>query len=390
LVVFVASLACVAIMSGQAFAEQMAGLKFETGQIDAELVDGLRQETSQAFDQVDRWSFIGFQSARGKMNPVTRDCFTADCLTKAGTAVGAPAGLSIEMSGEAEIYNWTITIWDLRSGEKVKTEQGACELCGHTEVLRTFGSSLKAALTGTALSGQPDAQAQPTQPTQSDAQPPSPGQVSLRVSTVPGDAKIYINDQLAGEGEVTRNIGAGTHEVRFQREGYGGLTETIAVNENTDGPILLRVHLSRTDPEAVAVGGSVGAIDRLGEARTTYGWVATGTGAVLLGTGMYLTAIDGETTCDSSVPTAQCDEVYATGGAGLTMGILGTALVTGGVAFLTWDLLAGESNTEDEIDEENVAPTEDEFPDDVDEPGTVSISPLVGPDSAGVFLRGTF
>jgi hypothetical protein len=381
------------MMSGQAFAEQMAGLQFETGQIDAELAKELRNETSQAFGKVDRWGLIGFKSARAKMNPVTRDCFTADCLTKAGTAIGATTGLSVDMSGEAEIYNWTITIWDLRSGEKLASEQGSCELCGDTEVKRTFRSSMVGVLSGTSSDGQPNEQTGEPSGQQPSAQPPGPGQISLRVSTVPSDAKIYIDDQLAGEGDVTRSIGAGTHAVRFQREGYRGLTETVAVGEDTDGPILLRVHLSRTDPEAVAVATGSGAIDRIGETRTTYGWVATGAGAALLGTSIYLTAIDGQTTCEDSVPTAQCEQVYATGGAGLTMGILGTALVTSGVTLLSWDFLAGEA---DDLDEQDPTPSDDEFPDDGSEDGrgdaggTVSISPLVSPDSAGVFLRGTF
>jgi hypothetical protein len=384
-VVFVASLACLVAMSGQAFAEQVAGLKFETGQIDSDLADELRAQVGEAFEGVDRWSFVEFRTARAKMNPITRDCFTSDCLTKAGTAVGAPAGLSIKISGEAEIYDWTIKIWDLREGKKLQTEEGACELCGDTEVKRTFLASLKSALVSTALPGQADAPPRQDAPPAQDTQPPGPGQVSLRISAVPEDAEIYINDQFAGEGEVTRNVGAGTHEVGFQREGYGGLTETVVVNEETDGPVLLRVHLSRTDPETVTLSSGTGAIDRLGESRTTFGWIATGTGAVLLGTGIYLTSIDGETSCDDNVAPTQCPEVYATGGAGMTMGVLGTALLTSGVGLLTWEILAGETS-EVEADEQELGPADEEM----QGPGSVSVSPIFGPDAAGVFLRATF
>ena len=386
LVVFAVFSAAVAFTSSEAHAEQMAGLKFETGQIDADLTDNLKQEVDQAFDSVDRWSFIPFGTARAKMNPVTRDCFTKDCLTKAGDAVGAPAGLSVEMSGEAEIYDWTIEIWDLRTGEKLETQTGACELCGHAEVRRNFRASVKAALIGTALPGGADSEEQAGQPRRRIQPEADAGQVPLRVSVMPADAKIYVNDQLAGEGDVTRAVGPGTHQVRFQKEGYGGLTERIIVDENTDGPIVLRVHLSRTDPEAVEVPVGVGPIDRLGAERTTYGAIATGAGALLLGTGIYLVSIDGETACDDGVADAECPEVYATGGAGMTMGIVGTALVTGGVTLLTWEILAGDADTDtDAADGEEIEPAAKKAP-----ARSMSLSPAVGADGAGVLLRGTF
>lgn len=381
-VVLAVFLTASAFTVSEAHAEQMAGLKFETGQLDADLAGALEKEVGKAFGSVDRWSFISFATARGKMNPVTRDCFTKDCLTKASKAVGAPAGLSVDISGEAEIYDWTIEIWDLRTGEKLKTETDTCELCGHAEVQRTFRASVKAALIGTALSGDGDADAQAQKPRRRIQ--PGAGEVALRVSVIPADAEIYVDDQLAGEGEVTRAVGAGTHEVRFQKEGYGGLTERVVVNEETDGPIILRVHMSRTDPEAVEVATGVGPIDRLGPARTTYGAIATGAGAVLLGTGIYLVAIDGDTACDEGVPDIECPEVYATGGAGMTMGVVGTALLTGGVTLLSWELLAGDADT-DEADQEEIEPTAEEEP-----ARTMSLSPAVGPDGAGVLLRGTF
>lgn len=390
LVIFAVSLASMAA-SSQAYAEEMAGLKFETGSLDADLANDLRTEITKAFGQVDRWSFIGFDTARAKMAPITRDCFTADCLTKAGQATGAPAGLSVEISGEAEIYDWTIETWDLRSGEKLKTEKGACELCGHTEVKRTFLASIKAALVATGLPGGAQARTEPPagqgtgQDAGQDKALPSPGDVPLEISAVPSDTKIYINDQLAGEGQVSRMVGPGTHKVRFRREGYGGLIETVVVNEQTEGPVILRAHLSQTDLEAVEIPTGVGPIDRLGSQRDTYGWLATGTGAALLGTGIYLAAIDGETACDDGVPDSECPDVYATGGAGMTMGVIGTALLTGGVTLLAWESLAG-GDDEDEVDgEDDGVPAGDEEP-----ARTMSLSPAVGADGAGLLLRGTF
>ncbi len=387
--VIAVSMATLAFSPRHAEAAQMAGLKFEAGKISPNLVKGLHGEVAKAFDSVDRWSFIGFDKARGKMAPITRDCFTGDCLTKAGKAIGAPAGLSIEMSGEAEIYNWTIQMYDLRSGKKLNTEKGSCELCGEAEVKRTFRSSLKAALIGTALPGAAQASASPKGGTKAKpAGPPPAGSVPLRISVIPADAQIYVDDQPAGQGEVTRAVGPGSHEVRFHKEGYQGLKEQVMVNEGTKGPVLLRVHMSRTDPEAVAVTTGVGPIDRLGSARKTYGLIGVVAGAALLGTGIYLTAIDGETACASGVPAAQCPDVYATGGAGMTLGVAGTVLLTGGVTLLSWNALAGGSTP--------AADTPADAPTDMPKAGgkaddpAVSLSPMVGSDGGGLLLHGRF
>ena len=375
-------------------AEPLAGLKFDTSSgIDSRLESDLESGVSEVFDSVNRWSFVDFSTARSKMNPITRDCFTADCLQKAGKSIGAPAGVTIEVAGEAQIYDWTIDLWDLRSGKKLKSETGSCELCGRAEVLRTFKSSLKSTLVGTARPSQAPAkaQAEPDKPEPTTRAQPSDGGVPLRVSVVPADAEIYIDDQLAGEGEVTRPLRPGEHQVRFRKEGYQGLRETVIVNEETEGPVLLRVHLSRTDPEAVEVATSTGPIDRLGEQRDAFGWIGVGTGGVLLATGIYLTAIDGE--CSQDLPRTECPEIYATGGAGLTMGVLGTALLTSGAALLSWEALAGSSDTESQIE-----PSDSDEPAEADEPAeednkslpSVSIGPTVGSDGAGVLLRGRF
>ncbi|MFP4598570.1 MAG: PEGA domain-containing protein [Persicimonas sp.] len=375
----VAAAAFVLLGVGEASAEDMAGLKFETGSIDGELEEQLQSSMKSAFDSVERWSLIDFSSARGKMTPLTRDCFTKDCLTKAGEATGAAAGMSVELSGEAEIYEWTVNVWDLRSGKKLTSEQGNCELCGRAEVQRTFESSIKSILAATALPERRRARRseKPAAADQTDeADATSSDGVELRISVVPSDAQIRINDQRAGEGKVERTIGPGSHEVQFRKEGYRGLNETVVIDENSDAPVVLRVHLSKTDPDAVRVPVGEGPIDRLGPKRTTYGWIGAGSGAVLLATGIVLTSMDGEAACGDGRPITECEEIYATGGAGMTLGVVGTALLTGGVTLLSWDLLGGDYD--------------DPAADSVEEPATMSISPAVTSDSGGLLLRGQF
>jgi hypothetical protein len=373
------SYVAIILPAAPASAEDVAGLSFETGELDSELAEALEETAVKAADSVGKWTLIGFETARAKMSPVTRDCFTEDCLTKAGTAIGAPAGLSIELSGEAQIYEWTVNVWDLRSGKKLNSAEGDCQLCGRAEVERTFEASVRKALSGADLPSVKPATSRKAAPDKPD----DGGSVALRVSVVPEDAEIYVNDQLAGTGEVDRGVGPGTHEVRFKKDGYRSLKETVIVNEDTDGPVVLRVHLSSADPQAVRVPSGEGSVDRLGPSRSTYGWLATGTGAAFLGTGIVLTAMDGNTTCADDVPEPECPEVYATGAAGLTFGILGSALLTGGVTLLTWDHLAGAPVDDPVSDEDEPAP-------ETEPAASMSIGPSVGADGAGLLLQGKF
>ncbi|MGM0555156.1 MAG: PEGA domain-containing protein [Myxococcota bacterium] len=371
----------------------MAGLKFEAGDsMDPRVSSEVRSSVNDAFNEVDDWSFRGFRKTRKRLDPVVRDCSTPECLKKAYEATDAEAGLGIEITGEAQIYNWTITFWNLRTGEEIKTKTGTCELCGRAEVTRTFRESLKAALIGTSVPEAPQADTADTGDAgggDSGATEDTGGKkVALRVSVVPKDAAITIDGEDAGAGDVTEAVGVGEHTVAFKLEGYQGLRETIVVDDSTEGPVLLRVHLSRTDPEAVKVsGGSTGPLDRLGAPkRNLYGAISVGTGAVLLGTGIYLTSIDGEAACDPGVPQDECPEVYATGGAGTALGVIGATAATAGVTLLIWEVLAGKSETTN--DDSDGGDTPDAGDDDGAE---VKFGPSLTPGGGGGFLiRGRF
>jgi hypothetical protein len=368
-----------------AFADTMAGLKFDAGDsMDPRVSSEVRSAVADAYDEVDNWSFQGFKETRGSVDPVVRDCFTKDCLRKVLEATNAPVGLSVTITGEAQIYKWTITFWNLESGDKIKSKDGSCELCGRAEVTRTFRESLKAALIGTAVpKGAQAATGTDTGGADERARADTGGnKIALRISVVPKDAKITVDGDQVGAGDVTEAVGPGEYTVGFKLEGYRGLRETVVVDETTDGPVLLRVHLSRTDPEAVEVSGPMGPVDRMGsEKRNLYGAISVGAGAVMLGTGIFLTALDGEPACEPDVPANECPEIYATGGAGLTLGVLGTAAVTTGVTLLIWESLAGKS------DEANDGASPDGGEDEGPE---VRFGPSLTPGGGGVLLRGRF
>lgn len=370
-----------------AWAGTMAGLKFDAGDsMDSRVSSAVRDSVVDAFDDVDNWSFKGFRETRNRLDPVVRDCFTSDCLGKVQDEMGAEVGLTVTITGEAQIYNWTLTFYNLYSGEEMKSRTGTCELCGRAEVERTFRESLKAALIGTATPRDPQAAGTPENSGSSTARPDTGAQIALRVSVVPKEATITLDGEKMGAGDVTEAVSPGEHVVGFKLEGFQGLRETVIVDENTNGPVLLRVHLSRTDPETVTVAGAQGPVDRLGSnKRNLYGAISTGTGVVLLGTGIYLASIDGEPACSDGVAESECPEIYATGGAGMTLGVLGTAAISTGVTLLIWEVLAGSPG-------EDTAGDSGDSPDAGDDTGPeVRFGPSLAPGGGGGFLlRGRF
>lgn len=351
---------------------KMLGLKFDTGNIDSKLDEKLRQGVSDVLADTPL-RFVDFETVRESIEPVTKDCFSQDCLQNIATKMDAPLGLRVEMTGENEIYVWTIETWDLKAGKRIDSTKTTCELCGESEVTQSFSASLEKMLNN----GPPQNGA--------GAQAIGEGQVVLQVSVVPSGAEILLDGEVAGKGDVTVGVEPGEHDVHIRMDGYRDIKEHILVNDQTTGPILFRYHLTNTDAEVVQVPPTVGPIDRLGEnGRLIVGLAGVGVGTLALGTGIYLTAIDGDPSCSDGVPVTACPDVYATGGGGLVLGALGGALMAGGVTLLSWEVLAGSPSDAD------TAVPDSPASDAPAEGASVSVGPAVGSDGGGFVLSGSF
>lgn len=346
-----------------AAAERLGALQIE---VSAGVPANVRTSVQQTVARVGssgRWTFTDEATMRGKMAAVTRDCFTADCLRKAGDATGADAGVRVRFSGEAQIFDWTIDVYDLHKGELAASRKGACELCGAAEVLAEFEKSAIAALDAANISSgpvvaekpagvatppreeqpppldRPVAEPPPTLPATPSDEDPAAGLVMVEINVTPADASIAIGGQEVGQGSVTVSLEHGSYEIAFRREGYGGLNETLVVGPDTSRKAFLRVHLARTDPAAVGIPRE-GAIDELGDRRQTLGLVSLGAGGAFLLGGVWMNYLDGRPTCDDA--GGNCPRVYETSVAAFLFTATGAVLATGGVALLAWDLLAGE------------------------------------------------
>ena len=111
---------------GSAFAAKLAGLQVDIGSgVDALVRGDIDDAIGETLADVKTWEWVSPSRARGALDPVVRDCFTVDCLTKAGASLDAEAGLRVRFSGESQIYDWTLEVFDLRDGALLESTQGA-------------------------------------------------------------------------------------------------------------------------------------------------------------------------------------------------------------------------------------------------------------------------
>jgi len=363
-------------------AETMVGLQvnIEPG-VDALVASDSRSAITAAFQASAKWSYLEESATRNRLNPVVRDCFTKDCLIKAGEQTGSKAGIRVHLSGEAQIYDWTIETFDLRSGEQMAIRKGACELCGRNEVARTFRATIDGLLQESALKTPrtttvrtPTTEPQATTPlvTSSDT---GVKIVTIEITTEPPSALIVFRDAEVGRGRALIQVGPGDHAFTITADGYRTVKEMVVVEGDATNTTL-RVHLAKKEgaPQAVMV-KSEGPVDQMGQSRVVFGVIGTVFGLGLIGTGMFLGAIDGEPNCKTGAFT-DCPEVYDTGTAAFLTTFTGTALLTAGAVLLAWEVLAGESNSH--------------VPTPSPKPTGVKVAPAFSSDSAGVSVFGRF
>lgn len=373
------------LLPASVFAEDMAGLQvtIDPG-VDALVASDARSAVTEAFAANKNWSYVDEQLVRNRLNPVVRDCFTKDCLIKAGEQAEAKAGIRIHISGEAQIYDWTVETFDLRTGVQMAIRKGACELCGRNEVARTFRSSMdgvlgesvfKATSTKTTPPKETTPVTEKTTTTPVQTQTGDVRIVTIEISTEPPSALIVFRDAEVGRGQARVEVGPGEHLFTFTADGYRTVKEMVVV-EGDAANTTLRVHLPRKeDAPGVVELRSNGPVDRLGQSRRVYGVIGTVFGLGLLGTGMYLNAIDGDPNCDTGTFTS-CPEVYNTSTAAYLTTFTGATLLTAGAVLLAWDVLAHDSPP---ADAPAAAPA-----------ASLKIAPTVSAEGGGFSLFGRF
>lgn len=353
-----------------ASAATVAGLQ---AQFSDEVEPGLERELmgtlEEIFRQSRRFDWIGFEPTRESISSESRDCFTEECLKSAGESLDAPLGLRLRFDVETEIFQWTITFYDLTEGQPILTEVGTCELCGRAEVLQQFRASIQAPLATLR-----PAERVGQEPLRADQRGIPEGHTRLRISVVPEDTRIFVDERPVGEGSGEIDLAEGTYEVRFSHDTHRGLRETIIISQTSPEVIFMRIHLSRPSgfQETTLMTRGDGFVDHIEPNRNVIGATMLGAGAAVVVTGHIVGGLHGRSTCPGDTPINRCEELYNTAGISTGLTVLGATSMAAGAVLLVWPLLAGT------------------FREDSEGPEGISIRPSLGLDYAGLSITRQF
>ncbi len=327
------------------------------GEIEDELVDIF--ETSRLY----HW--LPPEQGVHRLDRELQDCRDETCLRDIGQQLGARVGLVIAFEEESHIYDWTVDFYDLLSGDLLITDEGSCELCGRAEIVEQFRSTIVSNLV---ILDVTDDEPQDLE------ESPDIESTRVRITTLPDDTRIFIDDQLSGEGETVVELSEGRYEVRFSHEAHPATRKTLIIDDESAPELVLRVHLESTDgtpAQAIDRHHQQGVVDRMGTGRKITGWSAIGAGFALGATSAILASRHGQPNCADDVALHNCPEVYNTSTAATTTSIFAGLSLATGVFLIAWPRLSGA---------ETAAPME----------AGLNITPEINRRFSGITLRGRF
>ncbi len=313
-------------------------------------------------------------------SPALAGCETEDCLLRIGQLTGIPLGLTAVATGDAQIYDFKITFHDLTTGKIVLAEQGSCEICTEDEALKAFKDTVSLALTRVTLpeiakkdppkEDPPKKDPPKKDPPKEDPAPQGP-MTTVDVVVVPAQASLSLGDMPLGVGTATRSLKPGNYRIRAAAEGFEPLDAELVVGDKASGPIMLRLHMSRIATEATSpVEQPSDEAEIVGIHHPGVGWTLAVLGAGAAGTGGYLLAIDGLTTCAEGAVN-ECPQVFETTGPGAVLLAGGAVLLSSGLALIILDAVTGEPALE---------PSKPEAP-------ATDVGLFVDPSSGGALVR---
>jgi hypothetical protein len=306
-------------------------------------------------------------------------CAEASCAAAAGAAQPASAAIFARVNGEAEIFDFTVTLFSAVDGKVLVSESGECTFCSMQEASAAFRATAKTALgkVGTlppATAGKvvapapapvaaaptpvtpvvavpppapkpvvaapapaPKPVVAPPAPVVAPAPTPAPaaaaeierldawmkGDKKVTIAATPAAASVQVNGQMVGTGTVSIQAAPQKLEVTVVAPGYTSYTERLELLSAATG-LDLRIALASE---------SAGGVDlETRQFRRSAGWVSTSLGLIGAITGAALLARDGEPNCAG--PASQCAEVYDLGVAGGMLTTLGGLAFGSGVTLL--------------------------------------------------------
>ena len=356
------------LVPSSASAEVIAGLDIDIGELaQTPLGSDLLATIDDAFEQSDyRW--LSPDQGYHQLPASLADCRDEECLLDIGDELDAVAAVDIQLSVQSQIYEWTLQLWDLETGQPITTQESTCEFCGDSEVESQFRESIASALLN--VDTRDHHYHDPADTTVDDD---LPAHSQIRISVIPEDTKIFVDDDPIGQGDATLDLDTGEYELRFSHPDHHGLRETLIITDDSSPVFVFRVHLAEAvGEERHVITRGDGWVDHIESRRPTIGWSAVGAGGALTLTSALLARRHGQPTCPDDVAVQRCPDVHNTASLATFTGIVGVASLTAGIGLLLWPRLAGQ----------------DQEPEPVSR--GIDVAPSVSSGFSGVSLTGRF
>ena len=303
------------------------------GELDAQDQADFRMALVQGLERAGRGTVIGEAALVTALDDAA-SCRAPDCMVTVGERVNASVGVTASVNAEADIYDYTVRVFDLSSGALLTEQVGDCTFCPVAEARESFAFTAEAALAGVAQ--MPIRGAAPVE-TEPEIVATT---ATVTVASFPEDAEVLLDGEtLEGEARFRQDLEEGTYVLEVRAEGYSPYREELRVRESMLGStVFVRIVLSRTAPERVVVerftasdAAQSGISDEALSRRRAGGGVSIGTGLVLVAAGAVLLALDGQDTCATGA-RVRCPDVYdmmAGGVALMSVGAFGVGLGVG-------------------------------------------------------------
>lgn len=290
-----------------------------------------------------RASVVGQDETAAELGDLAA-CADSSCAAEIGQTIPGQVAVRASVYAEAEIYDFTITIYDLNSGDSVTDQVGDCTFCPVAEAVDSFQFTAQAALGGVApmpAATTPGADTvATTEPDPVESPDPVPaedaalieGDISFSVSAEPDDAEIRINGQLVGTGRADLDLAPQELDIVIIADGHSEYQEDVRLTETMVGPIFLRAQLA---PEPIVEQRPARTRNTSESSfnRRSVGGVMAGVGGAAMIGGIVMLAIDGNSTCESG-PLTACEEVYETTAGGVALSAVGAVATGIGLGFI--------------------------------------------------------
>jgi hypothetical protein len=300
-------------------------------------------------------------------------CDGGDCILAIGLTVPASVAVITEVYAEAEIYDYTIRVFDLNTGETIVTQTGDCTFCPVAEATESLGFTAEAALGAVNPMPEPTrgSEPEPEDPLAVVVEPdpetevvePVPtyeaGEIRFNLSVVPDTAVITVNGFAQGEGRASLDMAPQDFAVGVTASGYQDYEEEITLRASMTGPIFLRVVMSPDAPIAAVVEPATPRRTSGGPAfnSAAVGGTLIGIGLATAAGGIALLALDGNTTCTDG-PSELCRDVWEFTAGGATMTTLGGLALGTGLGVLIAGARSDDAGDESSLRRFSFAPGE--------------------------------